>query len=525
METWRTKIVCLVLCVGGALCVPSNLLREENDEDAIYMLPKGFLFGAGTSAYQTEGAWNEDGKGENVFDAYYHKLNRTKDTTGDEAADSYHRYKEDIGIAADLGLNVLRFSISWARIFKTGRRDSLNQLGVDHYHAVIDEMLRNKIEPLVTIYHFDHPQALQDEFDGWLGEQMPSIFADFADFLFEEYGAKVKYWLTINEAEQYCNLAGGMQWVPPMDMNTTERGNLCLHHLILGHAMAHKIYHDKYYTSQKGMVGFGVGPGFSRPATDSAEDVAAADRSNLEHGIGLSIEPLVYGNYPQAVRSDRPAFTSDEKELLSEIRIDFAGVNIYQGSNASASGGGDGPGGDGDGPPSGGGGGGGPPGGGGAADTSSKWTMRELPKWVAKRYNDLPVFFTESGTGGSSEDDWDTRAVYCSAFLRELAYGLNVEHTKVLGYTLWSFIDSFEFFNYEQGWGMVHVDYKSGTLKRSLKKSSAFFKRVGKTRKVPLVEAGSEPFPDTSGAACATWSLALTVIAFFSSRFLLGTCF
>ncbi|XP_034248646.1 cyanidin 3-O-glucoside 7-O-glucosyltransferase (acyl-glucose)-like [Thrips palmi] len=191
MGTSWALVACLVLCVGSAVSLPS--LGTVGDEDeANYILPEGFLLGGGTSAVQTEGAWDEDGKGVNVFDAYYHSHNKSTDQTGDIAADSYHRYKEDIGIAADIGLNALRFSISWARIFKTGRKDSINPAGVQHYHDVIDEMRRKNIEPVVTIYHFDHPQALHEEFDGWLGEQMPAVFAEFADFLFAEYGSKVR---------------------------------------------------------------------------------------------------------------------------------------------------------------------------------------------------------------------------------------------------------------------------------------------------------------------------------------------
>ncbi|KAJ1530917.1 hypothetical protein ONE63_005756 [Megalurothrips usitatus] len=504
-------VLCLALGLGLARASVLGGIRAavSDDDDAKYTLPKSVLFGAGTSAYQTEGAWDADGKGVNVFDYYYHQKNLSQSQTGDVAADAYNRYKEDIALAHELGLDTLRISLSWARIFPNGRRDSLNKKGVQHYHDVLDEMKKYGIEPMVTIFHFDYPQTLEDEFGGWLNKTMATVFADFADFVFGEYGTKVKYWLTINEASMYCNLAGGMGMVPPGTITTEEKRARCLHHLILGHALAYDKYRKNH--NNGGLVGFGVGPGFSRPNSTAQEDVDASDKSNLG-GIGMSLHPLVTGDYPAGFESSsRPNFTEEEKKLLKGS-IDFAGVNIYGGSNVSASsgsgggGGGGPPSGGGGGPPGdgcgggGGGGGGGPPGGQGS--TEGAWTMRELPKWVNTKYN-LPVFFTESGAGtGNGLNDWDTRAVFSSAYLRELAAGINEDKNQVLGYTMWSFIDTFEFGSYE-GWGMVQVDYATGSLNRTLKQSSTFFKRLTATRVVPLVEAGSQPFPEPTPSSAA----------------------
>ncbi|KAE8740417.1 hypothetical protein FOCC_FOCC014078 [Frankliniella occidentalis] len=219
---------------------------------------------------------------------------------------------------------------------------------------------------------------------------------------------------------------------------------------------------------------------------------------------------------------------------------------MYGGQNASSSGGGGGGGPPGDsgsgggGPPADGGSGDGSGGGGnspdGFGDAGSAWVLREMPLWIKKRYETdgrkLPVFITENGVNSagnaSAVDDWDTRAVYASAFLRELAAGINENGTNVIGYTAWSFIDTFEFHSMSN-WGMVHVDFNSTGLERTLKNSWTFFKRVMKTRVVPLVEAGSQPFPDddststttttsttarTSGATEITSSAALAVAAF-----------
>ncbi|XP_052124439.1 uncharacterized protein LOC113210249 isoform X2 [Frankliniella occidentalis] len=456
-----TVLVVALLSLGAARAGP--LLTADQK----YKLPDDFLLGAGTSAIQTEGAWNTDGKGENVFDHYYHSKNASTSESSDVAADFYGHYKEDIALAAKIGLNVFRFSFSWSRIFPDGDTSQpANSMGVQHYHKVLDEMRNHNIEPMVTIFHFDYPQALEVKFGGWAGEEMIDVFVEYADFLFKEYGSKIKYWLTINEPELYCDtLAGGM--LAPSTMTTPEKQNACLKNTILAHAKAHKIYEEKYKAKYKGLVGVGAGPRFYHGATNSEEDITAAENANVNTGIGLTIDPLVFGDYPEAVRDSRKAFTDEEKDLIKG-RIDFVGVNMYGGQNASSSGGGGS-----DGPPGDGGSGGGddqgpPPGDGGSGDGSggnrpdsfgdvgSAWVLREMPLWIKKRYETngrkLPVFITENGINSpgntSAVDDWDTRAVYASAFLRELVAGINENGTNVIGFTAWSFIDTFEFHSY-----------------------------------------------------------------------------
>ncbi|XP_052129896.1 myrosinase 1-like [Frankliniella occidentalis] len=224
------------------------------------------------------------------------------------------------------------------------------------------------------------------------------------------------------------------------------------------------------------------------------EDIVAAQSANVNTGIGLTIDPLVFGDYPEAVRGFRGSFTEEEKKLIKG-RIDFVGINIYGGQNASASGGG------------GGGGGKGP---GGFGDPGSSWVLREMPLWIKNRYETketkLPIFITENGINAAGKtsplDDWDERAVQASTFLRELAAGINENGTNVVGYTMWSLLDTFEFHSYGN-WGVVHVDFTSNNRTRTLKKSWTFFKRLTSTNVVPFVEAGSDPFPDDSGSSSA----------------------
>ncbi|KAK3910811.1 Beta-glucosidase 11, partial [Frankliniella fusca] len=356
-------------------------------------------------------------KGVNVFDFYYHTHNVPVNESSDIACDFYGHYKEDIALAAKIGFNVFRLSFSWARIFPDGNMSRpANTVGVQHYHNLLDELRNKNIEPLVTIFHFEYPQALEDAFGGWVGEEMVDVFADYAEFLFKEYGSKVKYWTSINEAALYCTLLAGIV-IPPRTINTTAKQNACLKNTILGHAKAHKIYEEKYKAKFHGLVGFGTGPPFSRGATP--EDDALAEYSNINIGIGLSIDPLVFGDYPEAVRATKTPFTDAEKELIKG-RIDFVGVNMFGGRIESASGE-EGNGQD------------------GFGSSHSPWVLREMPLWIKKRYErdgrKLPVFITENGidiAGSASEiDDWDIRAVYVSVIIVNLHNHNHVKFPKI----------------------------------------------------------------------------------------------
>ncbi|NLC41915.1 MAG: family 1 glycosylhydrolase, partial [Erysipelothrix sp.] len=163
------------------------------------MFRKDFLWGSASAAYQVEGAYNIDGKGVSIWDEWVKVPGKTfEGTNGDIAADHYHRYKEDIALMHEQGLRTYRFSISWPRILPQGRGE-INQLGIDFYNNVINECLKYNIEPMVTIYHWDLPKTLQDEYDGWESRQIVEDFVEYARVCFENFGDRVKYWIVLNE--------------------------------------------------------------------------------------------------------------------------------------------------------------------------------------------------------------------------------------------------------------------------------------------------------------------------------------
>src|SRR5215469_8054566 len=171
--------------------------------------PKGFFWGVGTSSYQIEGAWNEDGKGPSIWDTYTHSPGHIKNNdTGDVANDHYHRYKEDVALMKDIGANAYRFSIAWPRIFPEGTGKP-NPKGLDFYSRLVDELKATGIEPFATLYHWDLPQTLQDKHGGWQSKETAKAFADYSGCMAEQLGDRVKHFFTINEFRSFVE--GGYQ--------------------------------------------------------------------------------------------------------------------------------------------------------------------------------------------------------------------------------------------------------------------------------------------------------------------------
>lgn len=219
-----------------------------------YAFPTSFKFGTATAAYQIEGAWNEDGKGENIWDRLTHNTSLVRNhDTGDVACDSYHRYKEDVQLLKQLGVNFYRFSISWSRILPTGYPDQINKAGIEYYKNLIDELKANNIEPFVTLYHWDLPQPLQD-IGGWMNEKLVDIFADYARTLFTLLGDDVKYWMTFNEPRQICYEGYGLGLKAPAVKLPGIGPYRCAHVLIKAHAKAYHIYQDNFKEKQGGEV-------------------------------------------------------------------------------------------------------------------------------------------------------------------------------------------------------------------------------------------------------------------------------
>lgn len=273
--------------------LPPPLPEEE--------FPVDFMFGCSSAAYQVEGAWKTDGKGENIWDRLTHYQPEViyDRSNGDVAADSYNLYKEDvqalkrIGVSSVMGTkcfenvlsdlyfqaNFYRFSVSWARILPDGDVSSLNELGLQYYDRLIDELLANDIQPMLTMYHWDLPQRLQ-ELGGWANRYIVDYFEQYAGVLYERYADRVKFWNTFNEAALFCT-SGFSAGHAPRLWSPGVGEYLCHHHVILSHARAYHLYDDKYRARFGGKIGIALNSGHAWPRdANKQSDIEAAERSN-----------------------------------------------------------------------------------------------------------------------------------------------------------------------------------------------------------------------------------------------------
>ena len=284
--------------------------------------PDDFLWGASTSAYQAEGAYNEDGKGLSVQD-----LHHPKDIADFKiASDHYHHFKEDVQMMAELGLKAYRFSIAWTRIIPDGD-GKINKAGIDFYNALIDELCAYHIEPVVTMYHFDLPLALHEK-GGWANRHTIDAFVRYARILFENFGDRVKYWLTINEQNVMINHPSAMN--PGRLPSKKELYQQC-HNMFIASAKATLLCHEMI---ENGKIGPAPNITAIYPETCKPEDIIAAD--NWESiRCWLYLDMAVYGRYNNLVWSyleDHMLTTEIEEgdmDLLAQAKPDYLGINYY----------------------------------------------------------------------------------------------------------------------------------------------------------------------------------------------------
>ncbi|KAL0800644.1 hypothetical protein Bca101_055819 [Brassica carinata] len=364
----NSLIIILFLFLILAFTQVSSSLDEEGYSRSDF--PPGFVFGSGTSAYQVEGAAEEDGRTRSIWDVFAHS-GHSGGATGDVACDQYHKYKEDVKLMVDIGLDVYRFSISWSRLLPSGR-GPVNPKGLKYYNNLIDELITHGIQPHVTLHHFDLPQVLEDEYGGWLSRDIVRDFTAYADTCFKEFGDRVLHWTTINELNVFA-LGGYDRGItppgrcsPPFGLNCSVGNSstepyIAVHNMLLAHASATNLYKKQYqvlllppllclpyalilslanktvsplhYTQQKqhGSVGVSIYTYGAAPLTNSTKDKQATARLK-DFVIGWVLHPLVFGDYPETMKarvgSRLPAFTEDESEQVKGA-IDFVGVINY----------------------------------------------------------------------------------------------------------------------------------------------------------------------------------------------------
>jgi beta-glucosidase len=430
--------------------------------------PRGFAWGCATSAYQIEGAWNEDGKGESIWDRFCHTTGRIKNgDTGDVACDHYHRYKEDVALMKELGLNAYRFGISWPRVFPEGR-GQLNEKGIDFYSRLIEELLAAGIKPLPTLYHWELPQALQ-EIGGWANRDVAGYFADYCAAVVDRLGDRADTWLIFNEPWIFT-IAAYLTGVIAPGIRDPELGLRAGHIANLAQGLAVRAVRA---TGKAGSVGTAFSMSGYYPESESEEDRQAAERLHAFNNVWF-LETVQNGRYPDAypggLDPKRLGIKPGDMELV-KAPLDFIGINLYTRTVVSAD------------------------------PTDRNLGLRRIPQTGAEQmdngwevypeaiyqvtmriWNDYrrPIFITENGCafnegpdeGGAVNDD--RRVSYCRRHIAQMARAIE-DGADVRGYYAWTLMDNFEWIQgYSQRFGLVYVDF--ATQQRTMKKSGHWYR-------------------------------------------------
>lgn len=486
-----------------------------------------FVWGSATSAYQIEGAAFEGGRHPSIWDAFCLKRPEAivNGDNGNLGTAAYYKTKQDVQMMKKLGLTAYRFSFSWSRIFPGGKASmGVNQEGVDYYNNLINELLANGIQPYVTLFHWDTPNALEEDYLGFLSEKIIEDFVHYAEFCFWEFGDRVKHWITLNEPHNYSAAGyaygffapgrGGYQTTLALasgnnvgfrqsalrarSFDNQRLGNaatepyIVTHNLLLAHAAAAEVYNKGFKDSQKGVIGITLNHQWNMPLDpNSVEDQAAADRA-MDFIFGWFMEPLYSGKYPQTViqnvKERLPKFTEEQSKSLMKS-YDFIGINYYTSRFATTA---------------------------QPTDVISHTTdinVHQQPEdingnligpqggvdWfysyapgfyhclmqVKTKYGDPLMFITENGYADRADNQKKIevaridheRVEYYSTHLESVRDAIR-DGCKIDGYFAWSLMDNFEWDSgYSVRFGIFYVDYAHGNHTRYPKYSAIWFKK------------------------------------------------
>ncbi|MCC2322889.1 GH1 family beta-glucosidase [Cellulomonas xiejunii] len=468
--------------------------------------PGDFLWGSATASYQIEGAVDEDGRAPSIWDTFSHTPGKVLDgDTGDVAVDHYHRVPEDVAIMQDLGLQAYRFSVAWPRIVPAGTGE-VNQAGLDFYSDLVDRLVAAGIEPVVTLYHWDLPQALEDE-GGWTNRATAYAFAEYARIVARALGDRIHLWTTLNEP--WCSsFLGYGSGVHAPGVTDPAAALAAVHHLNLAHGLAATAIREELGADTP--VSITLNLHVTRAASYDPADIEAKRRiDTIANEVFLG--PLLEGAYPERVFADTASvsdwsFIQDGDLELIQVPIDLLGVNYYSTGRVQH---GTPPVGDGTPGPD-----------GHRSSEVSAWVGADQVEWLKQpgpytamgwniepqglvdlllelheRYPALPLAVTENGAAfyDTVTEDGRVHDAERVAYLHDHLDAIGEAMDKgvdVRGYFVWSLFDNFEWaYGYDRRFGVVHVDYD--TQVRTLKDSARWYRELVRTGEIPTPESAA----------------------------------
>lgn len=421
--------------------------------------PKKFLWGVGTGAFQVEGSWRKDGKGPSIWDHFVHSDVRDAASI-DDSSNSYAFLEKDLSALDFLGVTFYQFSISWPRLFPAGVIANANEEGLHYYNTLIDSLVHRNIEPIVTLYHWDLPLALQEKYGGWKNESVIDIFDDYATFCFQIFGDRVKYWITIHNPYLVAWHGYGTGMHAPGKRGKIAAVYTVGHNLIKAHAKVWHNYNTHFRPHQKGFLSITLGSHWIEPnKSDDTLDINKCQQS-MERVLGWFAKPIHGdGDYPEELKNKLyyflPNFTEAEKNYIKGTADFFAfsfGPNNFKPPNTLAK-----------------------------MGQNLSLNLREVLNWIKLEYTNPRILIAENGWFTDSHvKTEDTTAIYMMKnFINKVLQAIKYDRIDVFGYTAWSLLDGFEWQHaYSTRRGLFYVDFNSKQKERIPKSSALYYKEI-----------------------------------------------
>ncbi|XP_008278575.1 lactase-phlorizin hydrolase-like [Stegastes partitus] len=475
--------------------IKDNGFPMPDDEKMLYgHFRKDFLWSTATASYQIEGGWRSDGKGLSIWDKFAHTPVRVSDSdNGDIACDSYNKVEEDVAMLRQLKVTHYRFSISWSRVLPDGTTNNINEAGLNYYHRLVDALLAANIQPHITLYHWDLPQALQ-KIGGWENETIIVKFTEYADFIFSRLGHKVKFWITINEPYNIANVGHGYGVAAPgISFRPGTLPYIVGHNLLKAHAEAWHLYNEKYRANQKGIISITINSDWSEPRNPYKQEDIDAARRVIQFYIGWFAHPVFNGDYSDVMKtiirerslaaglpkSRLPEFTPEEVKRIKGT-YDYFGFNHYTtvlafpveygdlqhydadrgaGTIADRT----------------------------YLDSGSGWLkispfgFRRILNFIKEEYGNPPIIITENGISERGPVDLnDTpRSYYYEKYINQALKAYLLDDVDVRGYTAWSLMDNLEWATgFSERFGLFYVNRSDPKLPRVAKNSVNLYSTI-----------------------------------------------